>query len=1141
MTPRADVLLITVNSYETAAVLEEFKKATGSPATPLTVDDRVYHHLGTVSGMTVYHGLSEMGSGGPGGAHQTTDKAIRALNPVAIVAVGLAFGINPGKERLGEILIAKQLRLYDLQRAGNQLLLRGDRVHASSRLINFFEGAAQASWKGPTIHAGLMLTGDKLIDNVDYRGSLTNLEPEAIGGEMEGAGVYVAAHDHKTDWIIIKAICDWADGTKSKNKASRQQKAASNAARFLIHALNRAPLHQPRNQSEPPPSSGTTTPGRDNTQRLDYISQLYKTLGHSVHKAPLSDTPPNYFTTQFHSPGVGDTRLYVSYASPEMVNSRTLIHCLQKQTIIDAAAVGCDKVIIVTDKAIRLASSPTDRAHVQTVNITVTDLEEQLLSVRHVFTRFVTDYEAQAIFHSYVPLTASQGFASQQDVEPTHEDVCKTLIDWLIEDTISYVGILGDYGVGKTTLLTRIKYLLVKRHLRGRFTRKPILIELRNYEKYKSLDALLAYSLVKNFEREIPVGTFWEGARRREYVFLLDGFDEIVSRATDEERRRLFHEFGPLFHTGCTVLLTCRPSYFVSAVEYNSLIEQYFPGPVKSRTTNPSAERAARAINQLERHLAQKFVFDSPIRRLNTQRADVLTINEFNEAQIDRYLEKHDERFTREVGITWRAVKEFLLSVYDLRDLMRRPIILGMIVETVLHGDVDIKDKTIKYGPFALYQAYTEMELYRDWEKGQTRRLLSKELRKRFAIAIALTMYAQQKLEVSHEQIVRTIEDIRPHADRSMWPEDAELSAIATDIRTCAFLGSSGEDLFRFAHRSFMEYFVALHIREELESAQVTRSSLLERDVPFEILYFLGGLAVSDSRIADLLRVYFNRIEGTARSAARRNGIIALLFSHQMHEGLKILNIEIYSASFLRLVFRRLQIGNSGLRRIGLRECLFEEAEFDNVRFEECSLIDCSFVNSTFKVELLSGECTRMSVSDGGGSFVAVDSVWFDDCKLSSTKLTFKGPICFRGGRISHSSIFLDSDSRGGPVLESITCADCVLTCHSPRSLAVVKSARFLGTCFEGIRIVDGRSLTNRCDSACSGFIFVRNLPSGRTDDTRTYRVVGNIVFVMDDILDVKTELPIDLQEAIRKVGGVAGCNSFERLVKVGRDGHSRK
>jgi hypothetical protein len=65
---------------------------------------------------------------------------------------------------------------------------------------------------------------------------------------MEGAGVYVASNDSKVDWIVVKAICDWGDGSKSKNKIMRQKKAARNAAEFLMHALMKAPLKSSRSQ-----------------------------------------------------------------------------------------------------------------------------------------------------------------------------------------------------------------------------------------------------------------------------------------------------------------------------------------------------------------------------------------------------------------------------------------------------------------------------------------------------------------------------------------------------------------------------------------------------------------------------------------------------------------------------------------------------------------------------------------------------------------------------------------------------------------------------------------------------------------------------------------------------------------------------
>jgi len=240
--PKADLVLVTVNQHETQAIHDAFREATGTEGSPVSLGGRLYHNLGVLNGTTVYHAISEMGSSGPGGMQQTVDKAIRALDPGAIIAVGIAFGVSEKDQSIGDILLSKQLRLYDLKRAGADIVLRGDKPHASNRLINHFEGFSQVKWKGTRVRPGVILSGETLIDNIDYRDQLLKLESEAVGGEMEGAGLYVSSHDHKVDWIVIKAICDWADGNKKRKKTQRQKKAARNAAHFLVQALQYATL-----------------------------------------------------------------------------------------------------------------------------------------------------------------------------------------------------------------------------------------------------------------------------------------------------------------------------------------------------------------------------------------------------------------------------------------------------------------------------------------------------------------------------------------------------------------------------------------------------------------------------------------------------------------------------------------------------------------------------------------------------------------------------------------------------------------------------------------------------------------------------------------------------------------------------------
>lgn len=245
----ADLLIVTVTRPESLAVLKVFQDATGQVPQPQPIGKKLYHDLGIVNNTAVCMVQSEMGSIGLGAALQTVDRGTAALSPSAVIMVGIAFGIDSEKQHLGDILVSQRLALYECQCVGTSkegditFLWRGDRPHASSWLLNRFK-SADLYWheSGIDVRFGLILSGEKLVDNVDFRQQLRAFEPEAIGGEMEGAGLYVACQDRKVDWILVKSICDWADGQKSHDKDSRQCMAAHNAARFVLHVLSQGPL-----------------------------------------------------------------------------------------------------------------------------------------------------------------------------------------------------------------------------------------------------------------------------------------------------------------------------------------------------------------------------------------------------------------------------------------------------------------------------------------------------------------------------------------------------------------------------------------------------------------------------------------------------------------------------------------------------------------------------------------------------------------------------------------------------------------------------------------------------------------------------------------------------------------------------------
>ncbi len=248
MSEPVDVLLVSVTAPETRAILAAILEVNGDIAPlPKQVGGRMYRDFGMVNDARVFHTQCEMGTSGVDASQQAITYAIRDLKPGQIIMVGIAFGVDEEKQNIGDVLVSKRLTLYELQKIDKEdkVVLRGSKPDCSSHLLGLFRYLESDSDFKIPLRIGPILSGEKLIDNLDYRESLKALESEAIGGEMEGTGLYTACQSAKVDWILVKGICDWADGNKSEDKEARQALAAKNAAQAVAKALTLVSFQRP--------------------------------------------------------------------------------------------------------------------------------------------------------------------------------------------------------------------------------------------------------------------------------------------------------------------------------------------------------------------------------------------------------------------------------------------------------------------------------------------------------------------------------------------------------------------------------------------------------------------------------------------------------------------------------------------------------------------------------------------------------------------------------------------------------------------------------------------------------------------------------------------------------------------------------
>ena len=264
------VVLMTFNEHETRAVLEAFA-ATGRPQE--TSGSHNFTRLGIHGGQEVIHVPSRQGRKF---AQQAATRAIERHQPSALIAVGIAFGIQNDKRRIGDVLVSDYLFDYESVRLNpdGSKTPRGPRPPASRLLVDRIRNldhrlGEQPSW--PKVLIGPMVCGEKLVDYPKFIEELKTLEPEAIGGEMEGVGIEAAASPAKVEWVVVKGISDWGDGNKNTpSKDADQISAARNAVQVVKALLEMGSLAllprydesrlQPAQPPEPP---RLALPGQD--------------------------------------------------------------------------------------------------------------------------------------------------------------------------------------------------------------------------------------------------------------------------------------------------------------------------------------------------------------------------------------------------------------------------------------------------------------------------------------------------------------------------------------------------------------------------------------------------------------------------------------------------------------------------------------------------------------------------------------------------------------------------------------------------------------------------------------------------------------------------------------------------------------
>jgi len=319
--------------------------------------------------------------------------------------------------------------------------------------------------------------------------------------------------------------------------------------------------------------------------------------------------------------------------------------------------------------------------------------------------------------------------------------------------------VLGDFGLGKSVLLENFAYRLLQRFIESPATRPfPVLARLKHYKSDEQMQDYILRVLTDDYAIDIKKSTSLELQRTGDIMFLFDGFDEMSRRIERDTLRNNVLSLRKLSEDSpCKVILTCRTHFFHTSIDEQIL------------------------------HATSKVY-----------------LRPWNEEQIKGYLKLKTHS-------NWEEVFSRIENTYNLPELARTPLFLDMIVESFSERFESIRKEI---NSARLYESYSSL-----WFGESVIRqgsVLTKWDKEAFITELAWELYTSHRQDVTSEELRRRV------SERSSLTSPTDLESVMNDITNCSFLHrNEKDDVFEFAHLSFLEYFVSEKLASDLLSGNL--------------------------------------------------------------------------------------------------------------------------------------------------------------------------------------------------------------------------------------------------------------------------------------------------------------------------------
>ncbi|WP_372664089.1 NACHT and WD40 repeat domain-containing protein [Amycolatopsis kentuckyensis] len=414
--------------------------------------------------------------------------------------------------------------------------------------------------------------------------------------------------------------------------------------------------------------------------------------------------------------------------------------------------------------------------------------------------------------------------------EPGEANAAAQVLDWLDTEEPRFVLVLGDFGTGKTFL---IRFLT--RELATQPDRIPVLVTMRDLEKGRRLDELIAQHMARHNPREsFHAPSFRYLLREGRIVLLFDGFDELAQRPTYDRVKQHFETLRQAAEGVAKVVVTSRSQHFAT-----------------DRDVLNELGRDARQLPGAR--ILRLFPLD------NGQRRDLVT----------KTLDADAGTFLRDLE-TVPNLPELTSNPRMLTFLMSRRDGLARLISTGSETEPMTAGRLYE----TLLTDWLEHEEHRQSAPGGAEPLSA--IRRRDALRkLAVFLWRTGRASVPLTELGEFAEGITDLAAWQTQPGEA------THVIGSGTVLVRDDDEFEFIHQSVLEWFVADELREKLESDPEGAHQLLaENPLTVPTADFLRDLAGVEPLARWALRVALDGTEPGSWAKANASLILQRTKTH---------------------------------------------------------------------------------------------------------------------------------------------------------------------------------------------------------------------------------------------------------------------